>query len=288
MGAMSTEATMHTFSTPNPVQLRVELWQGRLSVEATETDTTTVELRPLHGNSSAQDLIDTAKVEQRGDEIVVLMPRVKSGLFRSKGEIEALIRVPTNSSAKLESGSADIETTGRLSDVSVTCGSGNVSVEYAADARIKSGSGDITVDTVSGSCNVKTGSADVRIGTVGRSADIIAGSGDVVIDTVSEVLKVKTGSGDLVLQEAGDSVDAMAGSGDLLVKRIDHGQVKVKTGSGDISIGVARGTAAYLDIMTVTGDVKSDLDPSDSPGGNDLTAEINVQSGSGDVVLQHA
>jgi DUF4097 and DUF4098 domain-containing protein YvlB len=279
---------MHTFATPTPVRLRVELWQGRLMVEAVETDQTTVDLRPLHGSGGAQELIDNARVEQRGDEIVVLMPRAKSGLFRSRAEVEARIQVPLGSSAKLETGSADIQTTGSLGDVNVTSGSGDVSVELATEAQIRTGSGDISVDGVSGSCDIKAGSADVRVGSVGADADVLAGSGDVQITQVGGTLRIKTGSGDVVVQGPGESVDAMAGSGDVLLSRVDHGRVKVKTGSGDIVIGVARGTAAYLDIMTVTGDVTSDLDASETPTSADLTAEINVQSGSGDVVLQRA
>src|ERR1700710_2287272 len=104
---MTTEAAMHTFTTPTPVRLRVELWQGRLRVEAVETDQTTVDLRPLHSSAGEQDLIDNAKVEQRGDEIVGLMPRPTSGLFRPRAEVEARIQVPLGSSAKLETGSAD-------------------------------------------------------------------------------------------------------------------------------------------------------------------------------------
>lgn len=279
---------MHTFHTPNPVQLRVELWQGQLNVHAGDTDTTTVELRPSRGDGAAVDLIDHAKVEQRGDEIVVLMPKGKNGLFKARAEVEATIRVPNGSSATLESASADIETQGELGDVKASSGSGDVSVDHAADIEVRTGSGDITTGTVTGSCDIKCGSADVRVGSVGRSADIVAGSGDVVIDTVTANLKVKTGSGDVVVKTVGDGIDAMAGSGDLLLKRVDHGQVKLKTGSGDIAIGVAQGTAAYLDIMTVTGDVLSHLDASDAPAGGDLTAEIDIKSGSGDVLLQRA
>ncbi len=101
-------------------------------------------------------------------------------------------------------------------------------------------------------------------------------------------LKIKTGSGDIIVKHAGDGVDAMAGSGDLLVRRIDHGKLKAKTGSGDITVGVADGTAAYLDITTVTGDVTSSLDASDAPGDGDQTVELIIQAGTGDVVLQRA
>lgn len=279
---------MHTFQTPQPVNLRVELWQGRVDIQADDTDTTTVELLPLHNDPGAQDLIDSARVEQRGDEIVVLMPKIKSGLFRRGAEVEAQIVVPINSRAKVETASADITTRGVLGDTQAYSASGDVSLEQVADVDVRTGSGDINVETVTGSCDTKSGSAEVTLGRIAGDADILSGSGDVVISEVQGGLKVKCGSGDVVVKSTGNSVDAMAGSGDLLLKRVDHGRVKAKTGSGDITIGVANGTSAYLDVMTVTGDVQSELDGSEPPTEGDLTVEISAQTGSGDVVLQRA
>ncbi len=279
---------MHSFHTPEPVDLRVELWQGKVNVVADDTDTTTVELLPTRGDSAATDLIENARVEQRGNEIVVLMPKAKSGLFRTKAEVAANIHVPSNSNARLETASAHIETRGTLGNLAVTSGSGDVSLDGGADVEVRTGSGDITLETAMGSCDVKCGSADVRIGSIGADAEIVSGSGDVVVGTAAAAFKVKIGSGDLVLSEAGQAVDAMSGSGDLVLKRIEQGKVKVKAGSGDVSIGVADGTAAYLDIMTVTGDVSSDLEASDAPNGHDRTVEIHIQSGSGDIQLRRA
>jgi DUF4097 and DUF4098 domain-containing protein YvlB len=277
---MTTEEAMHTFETPSPVDLRVELWSGRVDVTAEDTQTTTVELR------GDPELIDSAKVEQRGNEIVVLMPKIKSGLFRRSAEVEAEIVVPKQSNARIETASADVRTHGELGRVDVSSGSGDVEVDEAAQAGVRTGSGDITIRAVHGDCNTKSGSAEVSLGKVGGKCDVLSGSGDVVIDEVVGSLKVKAGSGDIVLKSCGDGVDAMAGSGDLLLRRVERGRVKVKSGSGDITVGVADGTAAYLDIMTVTGDVSSELDGSEAPGDGELTAEIFVQTGSGDVVLQ--
>ena len=285
---MSRETTMHTFDTPNPVSLKVELWQGEIIVHANDTTTTTVELEPLRGDAAAQEIIDSAKVEQRGDEILVLMPKIKSGLFRSRGEVRATITVPAMSKARMETGSADVETHGELGDTRVASGSGDVELDIVGNAELRTGSGDIEANIVRGTCNVKCGSADVNIETIGADCDIVAGSGDVILGQVTGVLKVKTGSGDIVVKQAGDGIDAMAGSGDLLVHRVDHGRLKAKTGSGDICVGVADGTAAYLDIMTVTGEVTSSLDASDAPLDGDQTVELIIQAGSGDVVLQRA
>jgi DUF4097 and DUF4098 domain-containing protein YvlB len=285
---MTTEASMYTFNTPGPIDVRVELWQGEVNVVADDTETTTVELSPLRNDAAARDAVDNARVEQRGNEVVVLMPKAKGGLFRGRAEVRADIRVPTGSNASIETASADIETDGQLGNVRAASGSGDVSIESSANLEVRTGSGDIRVTTVHGSCNIKCGSADVRVDAVHGDADVASGSGDVMVDTVTGSFRVKTGSGDIMLVQAGHTVDAMAGSGDLLLKRIEQGKVKVKTGTGDVQIGVADGTAAYLDIMTVTGDVTSDLDAAEAPSAGERMVDINVQSGSGDVVLQRS
>ncbi len=285
---MNPEVTMHTFDTPGPTNLKVELWQGQVKVFAEETTTTTVELEPLRGDSAAQELIEHARVEQRGDEILVLMPKSKGGLFRTRAEVLATIRVPLHSNAKIETSSADIDTQGEMGALNVASGSGDVHLEHGTNVTAATGSGDITIGTTTGDCSVKCGSADIAVESIAGDSDVVTGSGDVAIREIGGVLKIKSGSGDIVIKQAGDGIDAMAGSGDLLVKRVDHGRVKVKTGSGDILVGVAEGTAAYLDISTVTGDVSSSLDGAEAPSDGERTVELKVQSGSGDVVLQRA
>jgi DUF4097 and DUF4098 domain-containing protein YvlB len=216
------------------------------------------------------------------------MPKGKGGLFGRKGQVRATIAVPHESAMRVETGSADLKARGRFAKSSVRSGSGDVELDQIAEGDVQAGSGDVEVLRVIGSFKVKTGSGDVTIGPMGGDADIMAGSGDVTLETVKGTLKAKTGSGDVVIAGAGDRVDAMAGSGDVVVNRVERGEVYVKTGSGDITIGVAEGTAAYLDIQTVTGDVKSSLDVAAAPVDGDSRVSINVVSGTGDVVLQRA
>ncbi len=283
---MNPEVTMYTFDTPQPVDLRAEIWQGEIYIHAEERDTTTAELESLHGD--AQELIEHTRVEQRGSEVSVLTPKGKSGFFRTRGEIRATIRVPLRSNVQLESASADSDLHGELGDVRIASGSGDVRIEFGEDIQVRTGSGDVDIVTAAGRCDTKCGSGDLKVETIGGDADMVSGSGDVILGHAAQSLKVKTGSGDIVVREAGEMIDAMAGSGDLRVKRFEHGKLRAKTGSGDIQIGVADGTAAYLDITTVTGDVRSSLDASDAPSDGDQTVELSIQSGTGDVVLQRA
>ncbi len=277
---------MTTFHTPEPVKLRVELSEGSVEVRAEGTDTTSVELVPE--GSAAEDVIGRATVEQRGDEIVVIVPRGRGGLFRHGNDIAASIVVPLTSFASVETNSADVELLGVLGDVTVTTSSGDVEVEHAANLRAKTASGELDIGTVNGNCRAHSGSGDVSVGAVGGDCDVATGSGDISIESVGGRLGVKTGSGDVTLNSGSGDVDAMAGSGDLELRRVEQGRVKAKTGSGDVAIGVPMGTAAYLDIMTVSGDVHSELDGAAGPSDGDQTLEISVVSGSGDVVLQRA
>jgi hypothetical protein len=43
------------------------------------------------------------------------------------------------------------------------------------------------------------------------------------------------------------------------VRRADHGRVRAKTTSGGVSVGVADGVAALLDLSTMSGRVNSEL-----------------------------
>lgn len=285
---MSSETVQHDFATPGPVDLRIELTSGSIDITADEVAVTTIELEAVGGDSHALDLIAAARIEQHGDKVFVLVPRSKSSMFGRKGHVHATITVPTASSVRADTGGADVTGQGRFAAVTVNSGSGDIELDKIESGELKVGSGDVEVETIAASIKVKAGSGDVRLGPVGGSCDVASGSGDITLEGVDDTLKVKTGSGDVIVKRGGERVEVMAGSGDLTVQRVHRGDVSAKTGSGDISIGVARGTAAYLDIHTVTGSVTSHLEASDHPDEDDQTVAISVMSGTGDVVLQHA
>ena len=51
---------------------------------------------------------------------------------------------------------------------------------------------------------------------------------------------------------------------------------------------MAAGVAAYLDLNTVTGDVRVELEDSDGPGDAEAQTSLAVQSGSGDIHVKRA
>lgn len=282
------DTSTYDFDTPTPIDLKVEVSSGEIHLNASDTAHTQVELEAIKEDKQALDLIAHARVEQHGNKISVIMPKNKGSFIGSKGQVRITISLPHDSALRIDTGSADLLGHGRFADTHINSGSGDVELEQISSGDIKAGSGDVDLDVVLGAVKVKTGSGDVTLGPVGGSADVMAGSGDVRLDTIGEELKVKTGSGDVTITSGGSRVDAMAGSGDVVVRRVERGEVVAKTGSGDVTIGVSEGTAAYLDIQTVTGDLTSSLDSTSEPLDGDATVSIKVISGSGDVVLQRA
>ena len=89
----------HSFETPSPTRLRVEVPNGQITVTASQTATTEIELSAPRGDTGAMAWVADAEIAQIGDEIVVRGPKVSLSLFRSWGPIEARINLPFGSDA---------------------------------------------------------------------------------------------------------------------------------------------------------------------------------------------
>ncbi len=54
--------------------------------------------------------------------------------------------------------------------------------------------------------------------------------------------------------------------------------------AGRVSVGVAKGTAAFLDVSTMSGRVHSELEAADAPADTDKRIELIIRTMSGDDV----
>ena len=95
-------------------------------------------------------------------------------------------------------------------------------------------------------------------------------------------LIAKTASGDLRIGQAGRSAEVKTASGDVRIDSIAAGRADVTTVSGDVALAVVPGTGVYLDLSSVSGHVRSELDSDSGHGGTgeaDLTLRCNSVSG---------
>jgi DUF4097 and DUF4098 domain-containing protein YvlB len=287
MGPMSDRT--ETFQTPGPAKLRIDVPKGQIQLIAEPATETRIELSARHGDGSALEWIREAEVAQIGDEIVVRnRSATRFGVFNIFGSIDAVIHAPPMSAASLAVGAGAIETTGKLGAVSAASGAGAIRIADCAEARARSGSGEVEIVSCSGSVSAKTGAGRVTIGKVGGDARVATGVGNTRLAEVKGAAHVTTGSGSVEVEDAGQDVEAFTASGNVDLRRVSKGRVRAKTVSGRISVGVAAGVAALLDVHTLSGRVHSELAASGPPAEGEPHVELTLSTVSGSVHVARA
>jgi hypothetical protein len=265
-----------TFEVQGPVDLDVRLASGDSKVEPTAEGRVEIEL--IAHDEESQRLVDNARIElnPHGHRPTVLVdvPQKKGfsiSIFGRSG-IECRIRCPHDSALSVRTKSADISTRGTI---------GGLNVQTA--------SGDLDVDRVSGGVNVKSASSDFSAREVGGGVNIQTASGDIDLSIARGPVNVTSVSGDISIGEAYDNVNANSVSGDQDHRAVMQGIVAAHSVSGDVTIAVRRGSKAFLDCTTVSGDTTSELElTSDAPAGDGPLVEIRAKTVSGDIRITRA
>ncbi|MCA1194175.1 DUF4097 family beta strand repeat-containing protein [Saccharopolyspora sp. 6V] len=138
------------------------------------------------------------------------------------GGIIAEVTVPGGQQVELDAASAEISTSGPLTLLRATTGSGSVRIGEATVATVKTGSGDIVADRT-GELDARTGSGDITVRAATRTTSLRTGSGDVRVHLADHApLRVRTGSGDITATAAPgihlDRSGLRTGSGDITTR----------------------------------------------------------------------
>lgn len=264
------------FDTPETIDLYVQIGSGSVTVHASDTTSTTV--------SIAGRRADDVEVSHEGRQVAVIAPRER-GVFGDDSRLDVEVTVPAGSNLATKTGSATLTTQGILGHADVNTGSGGARIDtLTAPAEVKSGSGEIAVDSAA-QLQVKVGSGDVRIDQALGDCAVSTGSGDVRIGSARAGVLVKTGSGDLLVQEAEGDLRFSGASGDVSVGRFHRGGINVKNVSGDIHIGIPAGVPVWTDCTTLTGKLRSDLAGAGEPTAGQDHIELRAKTTSGDITL---
>jgi DUF4097 and DUF4098 domain-containing protein YvlB len=232
--------TSWEFPASDPVDVQVRVPAGDVTVRAVATQTATVRL------NGAERTLDATRVEFDHGALSVIVPE-RLGSGRS-GDLDIAIEVPEASTCVVHTASADVRCTGELSDLDVRTASGYVSAER-----------------VTGVARGHTASGDVHVGDTAE-ADLASASGDLSIGVVRGPARAKTASGDV-------RIDSASGS-----------RVEASSTSGDIVVAVPPGIGVYLDLSTLSGTVRSELEPGEETGGADMTVSCRTLSGDVQVI----
>jgi hypothetical protein len=273
----------HEFPVRGPVRVQATTRSSDLAVSAADVDRATVRLDPTTDDAEGRSLAEGTRVELAGDVLRIEVPPSRTRLFGSSPGLRVTVTVPTGSAVDATTSSGDVASSGTLAAARVRTGSGDVDLGEAAETDVTTGSGDVTVVSLD-TGQVLTGSGDATVGVVRSFLRTRSGSGDLVVGSVAD-LEGATGSGDLLVKELRGHAVVRTASGDLAVRRAVHGQLDAKTASGDVSVRVVDGTAVLLDCSTVSGTLRSALEPGTEPGPGEPALVLRARTVSGDVVV---
>jgi hypothetical protein len=126
----------------------------------------------------------------------------------------------------------------------------NISISYEiavpaeTQLRAHSGSGNQSVEGISGPLQVDTGSGELKISDIGAHVQADTGSGRIVIDRVKGDVHAKAGSGSIRATEIAGGFEADTGSGHISLQQSAPGSVRAETGSGGVELHDVRGSLA--------------------------------------------
>jgi DUF4097 and DUF4098 domain-containing protein YvlB len=141
--------------------------------------------------------------------------------------------------------------------ISAHTGSGNQTVEgLTGKIDLESGSGDLRLARLTGNMRFHTGSGNVRGHELSGPAKVSAGSGDIDIEELGAGdVEIRTGSGNITVNGINGGFHAETGSGDIHGKGLIKNMWSIRTGSGNVNLQVPTEAAFDVDISTSSGTV---------------------------------
>ena len=281
---------MPTFATPEPIAVTVELSVGNIQVIAGDRADTVVDVQPsTPSDQSDVDAAQRVRVTYANGALQVIGPKVGMFNFSNKTRsVDVTIELPAGSSIEGHVSVGDLNGTGRLGRCEFKTSAGNVRLEHTGALVLHTSTGHITAGDVVGNAEVHSSSGKIRIGEVEGSLEVKNSNGDTEIGGADGDIKVRASNGTISVERAGGSVDAKSSNGSIRLGQVARGNVSLSTAMGDLEVGIAAGTAAWLDVNTSFGQVRNELTDAVSPEESDQTVEVRGNTSFGTITIHRA
>jgi DUF4097 and DUF4098 domain-containing protein YvlB len=278
---------MPVFETPEPISVTIELSVGDVRFTAADRADTVVEVRP----SDASDESDVKAAEQTHVEYAngaLLVRGPKSRVFdfsRKTRSVDVTIGLPAGSRLSLDAAVGDVSSAGPLGECRIKTSTGHVRLDQTGPLRLNTSGGHVTVDSVAGDAEIATGTGRIRVGEIDGAAIIKNSNGNTDIGAVSGDARIRAANGDISIVRATAGVDAKTANGSIRIAEVVRGTVVLATATGDLEIGVAEGTAAWLEVSTGYGRVRNQLAETSGPETSEETVKVRAHTSYGDVTV---
>jgi DUF4097 and DUF4098 domain-containing protein YvlB len=281
---------MPTFDTPEPIIVTLDMSVANVRFMASERTDTVVDLRPTDENDASDvKAAEQVRVEYANGTLLIKGKRPRPHLSPITWSVDLTIELPEGSQVQADAAVGDFQSTGRLGECRFKSSAGQARLDRTGPLRLNMGAGHISVEGVAGDADVTTGTGQIRIGEIDGGATVKNSNGNTTIGTIGGDARIRSANGDITVDRAGGGVDAKTANGTIRVGEVTRGSVVLETSTGDLSIGIASGTAAWLDVKTNFGQVRNALDETATPPASTTeTVEVRAHTGFGDVTVHRA
>ncbi|MFC5664749.1 DUF4097 domain-containing protein [Kitasatospora misakiensis] len=278
---------MPSFDTPEPIRATLRFDIGAVRVTAAKRTDTVVEVRPTDPGAELDvRLAEQTKVSCVDGELVVKAPK-KRAIFGRTGSIDITVEVPAGSSVDADAPMGDFQLEGVVGDCRIKTSVGRIRIEDAAAVDLRSDHGDIRLGRADGDAEVSS-SGRIEIGTVAGALTVKNLNGETVVGEVGGELRAGSSNGAITVGTALAGADVRSANGGLRIGELVRGRAVLETAIGSVEVGIAEGTAAWLDVHTQVGGVRNALAASDAPGGSGERVEVKARTQLGDIVIRRA
>lgn len=281
---------MPNYETPEPISVTLELGVGDVRITASDRTDTVVDVRPSDdADESDVKAARQVRVDYANGMLQVTGPKGRAFDFsRKTRSVDVYVELPSGSQVSAELQAGDFRCAGRLGECRFKTSVGNVRLERTGPLRLDTSAGHVTVDGIAGNAEVSTGSGKVQIGDVEGTAVVKNSNGYTEIDAVTGDVRVRSANGDIAVDRAGAGVDLKTSNGNIRLGEVARGSVVLETSMGDLEVGIAEGTAAWLQVNTAFGHVRNLLDTASEPGESDETVEVRGRTSYGDITIRRS
>jgi len=280
---------MPTFETPESINVVLDLSVGYVRIAASDRADTVVDVRPSDEADEADvEAARQVRVDYASGELRVTGPKRTFDFSRKLRSVDVTIELPTGSRVDARVQMGDLRAAGRLGETGLKTSAGNVSVERTGALRLETSAGHVTVGAVTGDASVSTGTGKVQIGEVQGIAVVKNSNGATVIGAVTGDVRVRSANGDIEIERADAGVDAKTSNGDVRLGQVARGSVVVESGMGALEVGIAEGTAAWLEAKTGFGHVRNQMENAAGPDESVETVQVHARTSFGDITVHRS
>lgn len=165
---------MQTFATPAPIAAVLDVPAGRVQFIAADRTDTSVEVLPADA-SRGRDVKAAEKVRVDFTDGVLRITSEAGKLLGSSGAVEVTVGLPAGSRVEAKVAAAEFRGVGRLGDIAFEAAQSDIKIDEAADVRLTTQAGDVTVGRLNGSAEISTLKGDITVASA-RSASLDAGT----------------------------------------------------------------------------------------------------------------